>query len=431
MKRYIILLALFIPCILTAQTQLTLQNAIDTALKNNLDIQIAKNYVQIAKVSNTYGMAGGLPYINGNASDNFSLSNLNQKYFSGPETNESGVLENSLNAGISANIVLFNGFKVMATKKRFGLMQQQSQIELNGQVQDIIGSVMLKYYDILRQQNYLRIIQSTLDVSRKKLDIINAKNNVGMANGVDIMQAQSDVNKAEQNLQIEQMIIEQEKADLLLLINSRSKSPYVITDSILIDNTLILDSIFNRLKNNPQLISAQHQIRINEQLVKETNAQRYPSIKFNAAYNFAKAEYNSGNIQLNQNYSPAAGLTMQVPIFNGNVYHTQKIVAGLNVSNAKLVTESLFNTISTAATSKYLAYTTSLKQIESQQKNFELAKKLVDLVLQNFEYGQATILEVKAAQESYESAAYQLINYQFAAKTAEIELKQLIYQLSY
>jgi hypothetical protein len=38
---------------------------------------------------------------------------------------------------------------------------------------------------------------------------------------------------------------------------------------------------------------------------------------------------------------------------------------------------------------------------------------------------------VKAAQASYESAAYQLINFQYAAKSAEIELKQMIYQLRY
>lgn len=38
---------------------------------------------------------------------------------------------------------------------------------------------------------------------------------------------------------------------------------------------------------------------------------------------------------------------------------------------------------------------------------------------------------VKAAQASYESAAYQLINFQYAAKNAEIQLKQLIYQLRY
>ena len=83
MKRIVIILALFIPLLMKAQTQLTLQSAIDTALKNNLDIQIAKNYVQIAKVSNNYGYAGGLPYINATAGDNLSVNSLSQEIYTG------------------------------------------------------------------------------------------------------------------------------------------------------------------------------------------------------------------------------------------------------------------------------------------------------------------------------------------------------------
>jgi len=431
MKRFYICFVLLLPLLSNAQTTLTLKNAIDSALKNNLDIQIARNYVEIARVSNNYGMAGGLPSINAGAGDNMQLNSLSQKYSDGTETEISGVLGNSINAEISADIVLFNGFKVLATKKRLNLLQKQTEIELNGEIQDIIAAVMIKYYDIIRQQNYLRIIQSMLDVSVKKLDIVNEKNKVGMANSVDIMQAQSDVNIAQQNYAVQQLVIDQSKADLLLLMNTKARSQNIIDDSIVIDNKLVLDSINNYLKHNPQILSAEQQIKISEQIVKETAAQRYPSLKLNTAYNFGRTDNNSGYTLLSQNYGPSAGLTLQVPIFNGNKYRTQKIVAGINVNNAKLEKESLTNSIETAALKKYLAYSTALKQIDSQKENFSLAKKLVALVLQNFQYGQATILDVKTAQASYENAAYQLINYQYLAKVSEIELKQLIYQLSY
>lgn len=429
MKRYFLALALCFPLIVEAQTQLTLQNAIDTALMNNLDIQISQNNVQIAKAYNNYGYAGGLPYINATASDNMGLSAINQKYNNNTETNESGIVGNALNAGISANIVLFNGFKVMATKKRLSLLQQQSRTELNAQVQDIIASVMLSYYDIIRQQSYLNIMQSLVDVSQKKLDILNTKKTVGMANGVDMMQAQSDLNTAQQNLNSQQLTIQQAKANLMLILNSPAKTNFNIRDSIIIDKTLRLDSINAYLKSNPYLLSAEQQIHINEQLLRETNAQRYPSLRLNAAYNFGRADYNGGYTLLNQNYGPTAGMTLQVPIFNSNVYRTQKIVAKLSINNATLARQNLYNTLATAVANKFNAYTTTLSQIESQQTNFQLAKQLVDLVLQNYQQGQATILQLKAAQASYETAAYQLINFQYAAKSAEIELKQMMYQL--
>jgi len=417
--------------LLNAQKLLTLKNAIDTALKNNYDLQITKNFVKIATVNNTYGMAGGLPYINANFGDNLYSNNTSQKLNTGPQTNENGIVGTTLNAGISANIILFNGFKVIATKKRLDYLQKQSEIELNGQIQNTIAEVMLKYYDIIRQQGYLLIMQNMLDVSEKKLEIINAKNNVGMANGVDVMQAQSDVNAAEQNLAIQQLIIEQEKADLLLLINSQTKEPYSIYDSIVIDKSLVWDSITNYLKKNPQLLSADQQIKIYEQIVKETSAQRIPLLKMNTAYNFDRTVNNSGYTLLNQNYGPSVGLTLQIPIFNGNVYKTQKTIADINVNNSRLEKENLYNTLINSAFKEYLSFTAALKQIESQKKNYELAKKLVDLVLKNFQYGQVTILDVKAAQTTYENAAYLLINFQYNAKIAEIVLKQLVYQLTY
>lgn len=428
MKRFFLALALLFPLLVQAQ-QLSLQNAIDTALMNNLDIQISQNNAQIAKTYNNYGYAGGLPYINATATDNMGLNAINQKYNNNNETNETGIVGNALNAGISANIVLFNGFKVMATKKRLSLLQQQSRTELNAQVQDIIASVMLSYYDIIRQQSYLNIMQSLVDVSQKKLDILNTKNTVGMANGVDMMQAQSDLNTAQQNLNSQQLTIQQAKANLMLILNSPAKTNFNIRDSIIIDKTLRLDSINAYLKSNPYLLSAEQQIHINEQLLRETNAQRYPSLRLNAAYNFGRADYNGGYTLLNQNYGPTAGMTLQVPIFNSNVYRTQKIVAKLSINNATLARQNLYNTLATAVANKFNAYTTTLAQIESQQTNYQLSKKLVDLVLQNYQQGQATILELKAAQASYETAAYQLINFQYAAKSAEIELKQMMYQL--
>ena len=151
----------------------------------------------------------------------------------------------------------------------------------------------------------------------------------------------------------------------------------------------------------------------------------------NTAYNFDRTVNNSGYTLLNQNYGPSVGLTQQIPKYNGNVYKTQKTIADINVNNSRLEKENLYNTLINSAFKEYLSFTAALKQIESQKKNYELAKKLVDLVLKNFQYGQVTILDVKAAQTTYENAAYLLINFQYNAKIAEIVLKQLVYQLTY
>ena len=45
--------------------------------------------------------------------------------------------------------------------------------------------------------------------------------------------------------------------------------PITINDTILVDKTIRKDSIINYLENNPQYLSAEQQIKINEQIVKE------------------------------------------------------------------------------------------------------------------------------------------------------------------
>jgi outer membrane protein len=431
MRKIILYTVLFFPVIVNAQQLLTLKNAIDTALKNNFDIRISRNIAEMTKISNTYGMAGGLPTVNATVGDNQSFNNTSQKLSSGTETNLTDINGNSLNAGVAASMTLFNGFKIIATKEKLNYLQQQSEILLNLQIQNTMAAVMVKYYDIIRQESYLKIIQNSLDVSNKKLDIINEKDKVGMASAVDKLQAQADVNTAEQNVKLQTLVIDQDKADLLLLMNAKNNISYSIDDSIVVDPSLQLDSIIAIMDRNPQYLSAEQEIKINEQIVKEISAQRYPSIKINTAYDYAQSNYSKGNILMNQIYGPYAGVTLQIPIFDGDIYKSQKKIAELNVDNSVLQKESLLNTLSTSANKTYLSYSTTLQQIDAQQKNYELTRKLVEVVMQNFQLNQATILEVKTAQTSFEDAANLLINLKYAAKIAEIELQSLVYQLKY
>ncbi len=428
-KSVSLLFVLSLPFWVAAQQQFTLRSAIDTALRNNYDIQIAKNYVEISKMNNSYGISGGLPNVSANAGDNASITTTNQDFIDGTSSKVSNKGDNTVSAGVSAGIVLFNGFKVTATKEKLNQMQNLSEIELNQQIQNTIADIMVTYYDIIRQQNYLKIIQNSLDVSKQKLEIINVKKNVGMADAVEILQAQSDVNTAEQLLEIQKLVIEQNKSDLLLLINAKKQMQFSVTDSIIIDRSLQLDSITSYLNRNTQYLSAEQQILINEQIVKEVSSQRYPSVKLNAGYDLYQSNINKGTMTMNQNYGPTAGINMQIPIFNGTIYKTQKDVAKINVMNSKLEKENLLNSLTTQSIKLYRSYNTTLQQIESQKKNFDMTKQLVDVVMQQFHVSQATILDVKAAQTSFENAAYLLVNLMYSAKVSEIELKKLTYSL--
>jgi outer membrane protein len=429
MKRSLLYFILLISLNAGAQVQITLTNAIDSALKSNFDIRIARVNTDISRVGNTYGMAGGLPSVNGSAADSRSVLNLKQKTSSGINISQNNVNSSSYNAGVTASMVLFNGFKIIATKGRLNLLQRQSELELNQQIQTTMAVVMENYYDIIRQQSYLNIIKSLLDVSSKKLDIVKERYKVGMANDADLLQARMDFNLADQNLKGQELIIEQDKTSLLQLMGVKQYFSISVNDTILIDKSIRKDSIINYLENNPQYLSAEQQIRINQQIVKEQRALRYPSIRISTGYNLTYNSSSAGFNLFTQNYGPTVGATLQVPIFNGNIYKTQQEIAYFNVENARLQKESLLKSLEADAIKTYQSYESTLQQLDSQQKSYADAEKLVSILVQKFRLNEATILDLKAAQDSFESAGYMFVNLQYAAKTAEIELKRLIYKL--
>lgn len=429
MKKIFIYIVLFLPLVGAAQPAISLKSAIDTTLSNSFDIQIAGNNLEISKINNTFGVAGGLPSVNATLSDNQSIINVNQKLNSGVEIKKPSATGNAMNSSVTVGMVLFNGLKIRATKGRLDHLQQQSELLLNIQIQNSIANVMAKYYDIIRQQEYLKIIQNSLDVSQQKLDIVTERKNVGMANDADYLQALIDVNTAQQNLKNQELAVEQTKTDLLQIMSQKQFYPFSVNDSIVVDRSLELSAITSYLSKNPQYLSAEQQIMIYEQVVKEVSALRYPTLRLNTGYSANRTQNSAGLTLLNQSYGPSAGLTMQIPIYNGNAYKVQKETAEFNVDNAKLQQESLLNTMTSTAVKTYQSYSTTLQQLDAQKKNIELSGRLIKVVLQRFQVNQATILEVKAAQASYENTGYQLINLNYAAKIAEIELKRLTYQL--
>jgi outer membrane protein TolC len=318
----------------------------------------------------------------------------------------------------------------VATKKRLGELKLQSDQLLNSQIQNILADVMLAYYDVVRQQNYIKTILLSIEASEKQLEIVKVRQSVGYANNADLFQAQIDLNVLQQSKLAQQLVIDQAKAELMRLLTLKADSSYSIVDTIIVDKNVTLEGILNNLPKNADILAADKQIAINQLIVKETLAQRYPSVRANAGYNFSRNQAAAGNLLLNQNFGPTIGLSLAIPIYNGSVYKRQQKVAELDVWNAGLRKDILMRDYSAQAVKQFQSYTNTINQLDSAQQNYILAGKLLDLTFFRFKLRQATIIEVRTAQQSFEESGFRLVNLNFAAKSAEIELKRLANQLT-
>jgi len=421
----------------TAQAQiapltLKLPEAVQIALKNSLGIQMAKNNINIAGINNSYSIAGGLPSVNATASDQEQATSIKQQYADPTNNKQSNnALSNNLSGGLNASMLLFNGERVVTAKKRLGVTEAQTRQQLSSRALIIVNNVMLKYYDIVRQQGYSRTLEKSIDASRQKLAIVQAQQSVGLANNADLYQSQVDLNTQIQNLQAQQLVVDQDKTDLLTLLTLNPDSTIAVEDTILIDKNIQLASIISAVQTaNPDVMAADQQITITQFIQKEVGAQRYPSLYVNGGYNYSRTKNTVGFSLLNLNYGPFASVTLNIPIFNGGIYRRQEQIAGINITNAQLTKDTLVLNYTSNAVKNWQAYKNNLQQLETAKANYDLSQKLLDLVMQRFQLKQATIVEVKNAQQSFENAGFLLINVSFAAKSAEIQLRRYANQLT-
>jgi outer membrane protein TolC len=413
-----------------AQQQITLSQAIETALKNNLDIQISKNTVTVNNINNYIGVAGGLPTVSATASTTEQVTGLNQELSNGTSTNRTAVVGNNTQIGLTATMLLFNGGRVIATKERLAELQHLSQEQLNSTIQNAIADVTIKYFAVVQQQNFVTTLNQSIEVSKQKLALIEARKNVGLSNDAELFQARLDLNAQTQALLSQRIIIQQSKTDLLRSLVLSQDTEISISDTILVDKNIQWESIQTSIKNNPSILSAEVQININKIIEREANARRYPTVNVNTGYSYSRNQSDAGFTLLNQNYGPFVGVNVAVPIYAGSVNLRQIQVAKVNTQTARLQKEVLFQNFQNSASKSWEAYKSTLDLIEAEKQNYELAGKLLNLITQKFQLGQATIIDIKQAQQSFENSGYRLNNLSYTAKIAEITLKQIANQLS-
>lgn len=415
-----------------AQKTLSLNEAIQTALKNSYDIQLVENNLAIAKNNNNIGVAGGLPTITNTTTNNNTLTTINQTFpDANRNTSRSGVDGSTLNNGLNASMVLFNGYRVQATKSRLASLETQNKALLESQLLNTISTVMQQYYNIVRQQAFLKTIQKSIETSKQRLEIIEMRQKIGVANQADFLQSNLDLNALLQAEQNQLLIIDQAKADLLNTIVLPATTPVLINDSIQIDDQLVLSVVEAKMKTHPLLQSAQQLINVNQFLEKETKSLTYPTLRASTGYNYNSNKSAAGFILLNESYGPFLGVNLSIPIYNGSANKRAIKNAAINTNNAKIQFQNTEQNLTTELFKTYQSYKNSLKQTPIEIQNFEMSQSLLNLIMQKYQLGQATMVDVKQAQQSFETAGFRLVSLRFSAKIAEIELKRLSNQLTF
>jgi outer membrane protein TolC len=401
---------------------LTLEEATQLALKNNYNAQIAKNNTQIAKLNNFVGNTGKLPRVNLNINDNYQWFGINQLLANGTETNRSGANSNNLNATIRADWMIFNGFRVQKIQERLSLQEQNNQQILELQNQQVIASVITAYTDIVRQKQIRKVLQSSLEVAQKRMEIIKKRVELGTANQTDVQLASLDIHTQNQAVVSQDLFIKQAKVNLNILVGKKAEEEIEVSETIVFQSEISLEDLKKNLENNPRIKALKNAIQINKNLERETEANLLPTFNLNAGYSYTRNNSTAGFLLLNQNYGPFIGFNFSLPLYNGSINTRQVEIARMQTKTQELELARVMQEIEGELERQWQAYQTAKEQAKAEETNAKIAQEYLSLMQKRFELGQSNIIEIREAQRVVESTEGRKIQSLFNLKMAETQL---------
>ena len=410
-----------------AQTVLTIDDAVSTALKNNFDIKVARNDAEIAKINNTPGNAGMLPTIGVTGSGNYQNNNVMQESSGGEEKNYTALSTTSFNAGTELTWTLFDGGKMFVTKNKLREVETLGAIQFKDQVLQTQFDVIAAYYDVVRQKQQLDSYNETINFNRERVKIAQKGFDAGSLLKSDLLQAKIDLNVAMENAVNQQYNIDAAKKTLNKLLGQDSETIFEIEDSIPLNYSPDKNDLFQKLNSsNTAILSFQKQIDIAQLALKENKKSKLPVVNFNAGYYLSQTNNSDGSILNNRSFGPQIGGKVVIPLYSAGENKRKISNAKVQLQSAEYDLQNIKLQMTTDLQNTLTEFDNQQRLLQIENENSGLTKENFEISIQRLRLGQTTSLEVHQAQEEYIQSCTRFINFRYNLKMAETKLKQLV-----
>jgi len=435
-----------------AQQVISLQQAVDSTLKNNLTIKQAQLTEALAVEDYKQSKNNQLPSLTANptASYNFGRSpNLTTYSY----TSQSFLY---LNGQASLSVTLFQGGQLRNQILQNKLYLDVDKTSTAKVKNDLLLNVVTDYLTILTDQDLVIAAKQQIELAKITLDRAQKNFDAGNATRADLAQAQAQVSMAELNL-----TNNQNQVDLAILILKQymemdpGKDITVEKPDIskLTDIKTIYDAtdvIKTALSVNPDIRLAELQQQTYAQAIKIAKGTYYPTLSLfgGAGTNYSNlittqvvgqtpaATQPIGTVQVNgtsqtvfslqpisvpingaysafnqlgNNLNESIGISLQIPIFNKFSARTSVRKAKLNYQYAEISTQLAKNTLSKTIIQAVLDLQAADKSYQSSLQTFESNKEALNVTRQRYDAGLVNTLDYNTALTNYNKSQNDMI----------------------
>ncbi len=419
----------------TTGRPLSLQECVQTAWNNNLDVKQSDFSMERAAVTWRQSKANLLPNVSGNIDHT-----LNQGRSIDLSTN--GYVNQQQTSGsyqVTANITLFNGLRLMNTLKSSQYAYEASKMELQTSKDQLMLNVILAYLQILTSSDLLQQSQKTAEVAQKQVERLQLMNDEGAIKPSDLTDLKGLLADNKVSIITNQNALDGAKLSIAQLMNEPYNRDLQVerlrADQVEMNYTTTPDSIFTIALQQLAIIKAADlRTKSAEKAVQAAKGNLFPSIGLGGGFytpysstmldsSFHKIDYYD---QLSNNYRTYVGVGISIPIFNNFRFRNQIAMAKIDLKNAAFtsktrqiqlkqnIEQDYFNM--TAAKNRYEVL---LEQVAAYAESFRAAEV-------RFNNGAATSVDYLIAKNNYDRANINLIiaRYDYILRTKILDYYQ-------
>ncbi len=394
-----------------SQQIITIDQAINTAIEQNLDLSSIQNnltiqeeYIRRSKGSLLPGLTLNGRWTKNNTYSNGGIVFQNGVPISVPNESRWG---DDFQIGLSSNVTLFDGF---ANHRLVDLDEQglnTYRLQFEKQKSDIVINVNQAFYEVLKNEQIVLTNEQNLATSRAQLELVREYFNVGKRTLADIYRQDVQVAQDELALQRAINLLEKSKVDLLSLLNddvnkeidaesaginvnlSEQDLQRIVAENSNLD-LLVRKGIEDRYDYKGGL----NQIELNKIRLDIANKNLY----FPIVSGFASYNLNGQAIDDIANTRTASfGISLSYPIFQGFSKDVERQIAEVNIKQKELDLSKLELQIRTEIKKSILDLENAYNQVVILDRNIRSAEQDKLLSEENYRLGLGTLLDVQTA----------------------------------
>ena len=435
--RFMTVAALLTAFALTANAQqeiptkeITLDKAIELALRDNPTMKVAEKDIELKQVSKTEAWQNLLPSVTLDGAIQYNIQVASMKMDMSGQTMEIKMGKdnsNTWNAALQVAIPLY----APAVYKAMSLSESDLQLAFEksrGSKIDLINQVTKAYYQLLLAQDSYEVLQENFMLAKKNYDIVNAMYEQGRVSEYDKIDAEVQMNNAWHSVVSGKNGVELAQLQLKVLMGITSDEKFIIKDNLKNYENEMAKAATTEidLSNNSSLkqIDLQGELLHKQRKMQQTSFQ--PTLALVGSYQYQSISNTNWNIA-KYNWSDAASVTLSlsIPLYKASNFTSLKTnkIQQYQLAETRINTERM---LSMQAQSYIDNMTASAKQLESNKTAVKLALKGVEISQKRYDVGKSTILELKNSQVTLTNTRLSYNNTIYDYLVAKTDLEKVL-----